>query len=399
MQMKLVRTTGILALGLALLSGLSAPTFAPALYTGTGDPTAGEQYVLEIINRARSNPFAEGTRLGIDITEGLSPTDAALVAVKPPLAMNASLLASARGHSSDMWTRNYFAHNAPAPSPSTPDQRMTTAGYVFTAPYGWGENIAASSSGTPAQLEDNLMIDGGVAGRGHRKNLLDIYAGSPFREVGIGYYSGATVQSNALKDLLTQDFARSFGSGPYLVGVVFDDTTGSSTYSTSNGCAGVTISLNPAGAYYAVTATAGGYSFPIGTSGTIFVNATGGVFGASVITKAVTLTGENVKVDFKKSDLSIVDSDSDGLPDSWEMTHFGNLTQGPTGDPDGDGFSNLAEFNAGTDPMDAGSKPVTPAPPAGTTTKGGGGGGGGGCGLTGLEAVLLLALLRRRRPA
>jgi hypothetical protein len=397
MQLKIARTTGILALGLALLGGLSAPSFAPALYTGTGDPTAGEQYVLEIINRARSNPFAEGTRLGIDITEGLTPTDAALVAVKPPLAMNASLLTGARAHSSDMWTRNYFAHNAPAPGASTPDQRMTTAGYVFTAPFGWGENIAASSSGTPAQLEDNLMIDGGIAGRGHRKNLLDIYAGSPFREVGIGYYSGASVQSNALKDLLTQDFARSFGSGPYLVGVVFDDTTGSSTYSTTNGCAGVTISLNPAGAFYGVTATAGGYSFPVGTSGTVLVTATGGIFGASIITKAVNLTGENVKLDFKKSDVSIVDTDADGLPDSWELAHFPDLSQGPAGDPDGDGFNNLAEFNAGTDPMNAASVPVGVGPPAPSNPKSGGGGGGGGCGLTGLEAILLLGLLRVRR--
>jgi hypothetical protein len=36
-----------------------------------GDPTAGEQLVLEMINRARANPDAEGTRLSIDIHEGL----------------------------------------------------------------------------------------------------------------------------------------------------------------------------------------------------------------------------------------------------------------------------------------------------------------------------------------
>ena len=41
--------------------------------------------MLEVINRARANPTAEGTRLGIDIKEGLTTTEQALVVVKPPL--------------------------------------------------------------------------------------------------------------------------------------------------------------------------------------------------------------------------------------------------------------------------------------------------------------------------
>ena len=44
------------------------------------------------------------------------------------------------------------------------------------------------------------------------------------------------------------------------------------------------------------------------------------------------------------------DSDSDGLPDSWEMIHFGDLEQGADDDPDGDGLSNLEEYYAGCDP-------------------------------------------------
>ena len=48
-----------------------------------------------------------------------------------------------------------------------------------------------------------------------------------------------------------------------------------------------------------------------------------------------------------------IDSDADGLPDSWEIAHFGNLNQTATGDPDGDGVNNLQEYLDGTDPTNA----------------------------------------------
>ncbi|MGB1259036.1 MAG: cadherin domain-containing protein [Akkermansiaceae bacterium] len=45
------------------------------------------------------------------------------------------------------------------------------------------------------------------------------------------------------------------------------------------------------------------------------------------------------------------DSDSDGLTDSWEVTHFGSVSaQNGSGDPDNDGLSNAGELAAGTDP-------------------------------------------------
>jgi hypothetical protein len=45
-----------------------------------------------------------------------------------------------------------------------------------------------------------------------------------------------------------------------------------------------------------------------------------------------------------------IDSDGDGMADSWEMTNFGNLNQTATGDFDNDGVSNLDEFRDGTNP-------------------------------------------------
>ncbi len=60
------------------------------------------------------------------------------------------------------------------------------------------------------------------------------------------------------------------------------------------------------------------------------------------------------------------DSDGDGLPDGWEADYALNPNddgstdpeQGANGDPDGDTFTNLQEYNAGTNPRDPGSFPV-----------------------------------------
>jgi hypothetical protein len=46
-----------------------------------------------------------------------------------------------------------------------------------------------------------------------------------------------------------------------------------------------------------------------------------------------------------------IDTDADGLADSWEMLHFGNLTSATgNGDNDGDGVTNAGEYAAGTNP-------------------------------------------------
>ncbi len=52
----------------------------------------------------------------------------------------------------------------------------------------------------------------------------------------------------------------------------------------------------------------------------------------------------------------VADTDEDGLPDYWEIKHFGNLTTTDgTGDQDGDGLTDLEEYLAASDPTSASS--------------------------------------------
>jgi hypothetical protein len=59
------------------------------------------------------------------------------------------------------------------------------------------------------------------------------------------------------------------------------------------------------------------------------------------------------------------DSDEDGLPDWWEEEYFGESKineVGPSADPDEDGFTNLEEYEADTDPTRKSSHPPEPEP-------------------------------------
>jgi predicted transcriptional regulator len=49
-------------------------------------------------------------------------------------------------------------------------------------------------------------------------------------------------------------------------------------------------------------------------------------------------------------DVKTTDSDEDGLDDNWEYEYFGDLDFGSEDDPDGDGLTNLQEYQQGTNP-------------------------------------------------
>jgi hypothetical protein len=58
--------------------------------------------------------------------------------------------------------------------------------------------------------------------------------------------------------------------------------------------------------------------------------------------------GVAIRLDFGSS----VDANQNGVPDAWEIAHFGTTVQNLALDSDGDGTSDLYEYIAGTDPKD-----------------------------------------------
>ncbi|MEO8616776.1 MAG: hypothetical protein ABI600_16660 [Luteolibacter sp.] len=144
----------IIALFVSSVVAVIVPCAGQALYS-FGDPTADEQLYLELINRARANPPAEGARLaattdpnvlasytGYAVDLALMQAEFNLIAATPPLVPHAALMTSARSHSAWMLANATQAHNEPT---NTPFTRMTAAGYIWSTA---GENIYAFSKST-----------------------------------------------------------------------------------------------------------------------------------------------------------------------------------------------------------------------------------------------------------
>lgn len=112
---------------------------------------------------------------------------------KPPVAaltLDTKLRCAARKHSKDMGDNNFFSHTGS--NGSTPWQRITSAGYTYTAA---GENIAAGHSTALS------VVNGWMASTGHCNNIMN----GAYKNLGVGYYarSGSTYTH-----YWTQDFGK-----------------------------------------------------------------------------------------------------------------------------------------------------------------------------------------------
>lgn len=268
-----------------------------------GDPTDEEQYYLELINRARAHPPAEGVRLRnltdpdivsaytyFSVDLNLLVQQFSTIAPAPPLAMNSRLLASARLHSSDQLANNFQGHYGT--DGSSPGTRITSQGYTWTT---YGENVYAYSKSVE-QGHAGFEVDwGGTVGGmqsppGHRNNIHS----AAFREVGIGMACGSN--GTVGPQVVTQDFSARSGQSPFVTGVVYYDFNTNGAYDPGEGLPGVQVDVGGS-SYYAVTANSGGYAVPVPGNGNYTVTFTARGLPGFEQTVSVS-NNQNVKVDY-----------------------------------------------------------------------------------------------------
>jgi Ca2+-binding RTX toxin-like protein len=257
-------------------------------------PTAQEQLILELINRARLDPLAEAARLGIDLNQGL-PAGTIAAAQKQVLAFNPKLNDAADAHSSWMLAEDTFDHTGSGGS--DPGQRMADAHYVFSGDWTWGENIAwtgttgtVNETASAAQLHDNLFRSAG-----HRTNILE----NDFKEIGIGAVVGQFTRLGTTYNALmaTENFARS-GSDNFISGAIFADGNANAFYDVGEGQGGVSVEFRQGATLVGTAASwaAGGYALATAATGSLKATFTGGAVAAPA--HAVFAAGvDNIKLD------------------------------------------------------------------------------------------------------
>ncbi len=247
------------------------------------EPSAYEQYALELINAQRLNPQ------GAAETYGASGTITATQL--QPFAFNLLLNDAAEDHSEWLLQTNRFSHTGQGGS--SPEDRMEDAGYQFTGDFASEANLAMSRTtgflNPLSALEDNL--EALFLNATTRARMLD----PQYREIGLGYELGRYRQYNAA--VLNENFAVS-GDDKFITGVIYTDTNADDQFSYDEGVGGATIRIQPQGGSQEefTNYATGGYTASTIASGLIDVE-----FSRNGTTVAVTIEMgvDNVKVDLR----------------------------------------------------------------------------------------------------
>lgn len=326
--------------------------------------TAAEQYLIELVNRARLDPESEAERYGVNLNDGL-PEGTISTAPLQVLAHNDDLSVAAREHSVWMLKKNVFSHTGEANS--TPGERMEEAGYTFEGTWIWSDNLAWTGTTGAIDLAAAIEVhhEGLYLSEGHRANMFH----SDIREIGVAQVSGSYDIFNTTYDssMLTQQFALS-GTDVFVTGVVYTDSDGDNFYSLGEGQAGISIT---AAGEATVTADAGGYSVAVGTASHVTVEI---AQGDTVLGQVTVETADgNVKVDLvtiNNGDHTLALSGTavlgEGINDAYLLgvgdldlagNAAGNILTGNSGDnvlAGGAGRDRIAG-GAGNDDLDGGS--------------------------------------------
>ncbi len=294
------------------------------------DPSPAEQEMIELINRMRTAPAAELSKLvsslaplssaDPDISNALSffrvngtrlQEQWATLTPVAPLAWNEALSRSASVHNDLMIAFDTQSHNLPG-EPNLID-RIRAQGYgdigVFGgsfAPaesvYAFGTNVFQSHAayaidwgGSPLDIDGDGIQDP----PGHRNAMMR----ADFREVGINLRDESSLETDVGPLLSTIHFgawtdnAQPEVDDPYLVGVAYDDLDNDGAYDAGEGLPGVTVRIVGPGVSHVTTSmSAGGWQQRISAPGDYIVTFEGGALLAP-ISYTRTIGTDNVKLD------------------------------------------------------------------------------------------------------
>src|SRR3954467_1692302 len=126
----------------------------PRVLLSAVTPTDYEQYMIELINRARANPSAEAARIGIDLSEGLRNGEVITTDPKQPLAVQMNLTDAARSQAAWLIANNIFSHSGPGGN--SPYDRMIASGWQISGSTETLENAALSLSSSSSAFQSKL---------------------------------------------------------------------------------------------------------------------------------------------------------------------------------------------------------------------------------------------------
>jgi Ca2+-binding RTX toxin-like protein len=246
----------------------SAPTSAvvtapvtpePVFVETSASPGEAEAIALYLVNQLRHAPQSWASMLAIDVTRdwtGAVALSASDVIRKDSLIYNMVLDETAGKYSNLLTQAGGLDHFLPGMGPSDasgktyPWTRAASEGYTGS---NVTENLAYNMVRTDAlgsltaehkarTLVEQLFIDDGVAGAGHRINLLM----ANHSEVGFGFAAGPSGYKGYSNYYTTQNFGTQQGAGntPYLTGFALRNADGNLQYNSGEGLAGVTITIH-----------------------------------------------------------------------------------------------------------------------------------------------------------
>lgn len=323
-----MRVSKIASVVLFTLTTAFSQAVAQSQYS-IGNPTNEQQYMLELINRARANGGAEATRLGLSgLQEGPPSINGQVFTIAnsaQPLSWNALLINCAQNRATFLNNNDQFfsGQNPHTFGGTNPEQRINAAGYpmnlgqdydgpttsggFFPGPENVAESVSIGSGPyTGAKLvatllnqHNNLFTDQTVPGRGHRMTTMLTF----WREIGIGISAGTDVGPDSQGTVRTweslytvQNFGKIANSTPFITGVVYQDANGNGFYDPGEGVGGVRVDVAGSN-FFAISSSSGGYSVPVPGNGSYNVTFSGG--GLATNSRTVNVANSlNAKSDY-----------------------------------------------------------------------------------------------------